>query len=87
MPNSGRPPAREGISPRKTVLRGYVPEKGEYFAARAGDSPYPLGALLPAGAALPRPVPGSAAAPDKPPAGKTSPAKAWAAFVLSGPGN
>ena len=57
MPNSGRPPARGGISPRKTVLRGYVPEKGEYFAARAGDSPYPPGALLPAGAALLRPVP------------------------------
>ena len=34
-----------------------MPEKGEYFAARAGDSPYPPGALLTAGAALPRPVP------------------------------
>ena len=39
VPNSGRPPARAGISPRKTVLRGRVPEE-EYFAARAGDSPF-----------------------------------------------
>ncbi|MEK0145557.1 pseudouridine synthase [Corynebacterium yonathiae] len=38
-------------------MHGHVPEKGEYFAARAGDSPYPPGALLTAGAALPRPVP------------------------------
>ena len=57
VPDSGRPPARAGISPRKTVLRGYVPEEGEYFAARAGDSPFPADTVLPAGAALPRPVP------------------------------
>ena len=57
VPNSGRPPARAGISPRKTVLRGRVPEEGEYFAARAGDSPFSPGTVLPLGAALPHPVP------------------------------
>jgi CHAT domain-containing protein len=37
---------------------------------------------------LPVPVPGSAARPsDKGPKHKTSPARAWAAFVLSGPGD
>ena len=57
VPNSGRPPSRAGISPRKTVLRGRVPEEGEYFAARAGDSPFSPGTVLPPGAALPHPVP------------------------------
>ena len=52
VPNSGRPPARRGISPRKTVLRGHVPEKGEYFAARAGDSPFSPGTVLPLGATI-----------------------------------
>ena len=51
VPDPGRPPARAGISPRKTVLRGRVPEEGEYFAARAGDSPFPPGTVLPPGAA------------------------------------
>jgi CHAT domain-containing protein len=36
---------------------------------------------------LPAPVPGSARPAGKAPAGKTSPARAWAAFVLSGPGD
>jgi CHAT domain-containing protein len=37
---------------------------------------------------LPRPVVGSATKPqEKPPVGKTSPARAWAAFVMAGPGN
>ena len=57
VPDSGRPPARAGISPHKTVLRGRVPEEGEYFAALAGDSPFPAGTVLPPGAALPRSVP------------------------------
>jgi CHAT domain-containing protein len=32
-------------------------------------------------------LPGSTKEPDKPTPGKTAPAKAWAAFVLSGPGD
>lgn len=56
-PRAFRPPAREGISPRKVVLRDRVPLEGEYWAARAGDSPFPEGTLLPAGASLPRPIP------------------------------
>ncbi|HZK32687.1 MAG TPA: pseudouridine synthase [Corynebacterium sp.] len=52
----GRPPARAGITATRTVLHGKVPE-GEYYAARAGDSPYLPGTLLTAGTALPRPVP------------------------------
>jgi CHAT domain-containing protein len=36
---------------------------------------------------LPKPVLGSGKVPDKPTTGKTSPARAWAAFVLSGPGD
>ena len=69
VPDPGRPSARAGISPRKTVLRGRVPEEGEYFAARAGDSPFPAGTVLPAGAALPRPVPAwyHPAVPPEPP--------------------
>lgn len=56
---SSRPPigCRDGISPAKTVLRGHVPDSPEYYAARAGDSPFAEGELLPAGMALPRPVP------------------------------
>ena len=34
-----------------------MPEEGEYFAARAGDSPFPPGTALPPGAVLPHPVP------------------------------
>jgi hypothetical protein len=34
-----------------------------------------------------KPMPGSATPPEKAPAGKTSPARAWAAFVVSGPGD
>ena len=52
-----RPPAREGISPRKVVLQAVVPADTEYFAAAAGDSPFSPGQLLPAGMALSRPVP------------------------------
>jgi CHAT domain-containing protein len=36
---------------------------------------------------LPKPVIGSGKVPDKPTTGKTSPARAWGAFVLSGPGD
>lgn len=39
------------------VLRDRVPLEGEYWAARAGDSPFPEGTLLPAGASLLRPIP------------------------------
>lgn len=48
---------REGISPQKTVLRGHVPSEGEYWAARAGDSPFAEGEKLRPGQPLPRPVP------------------------------
>ncbi len=53
----GRPPAREGISPRKKVLRGRVPTTGQYWAARAGDSPFTPGQLLAPGARLTGPTP------------------------------
>ena len=36
---------------------------------------------------LPVPKVGSAGVPEKLPAGKTSPARTWAAFVISGPGD
>lgn len=52
----GRPPAREGIPARKVVLSGVVPP-GEYFAARAGDSPFTPGERITPGTHLPRPVP------------------------------
>lgn len=56
---SRRPPipAREGISPRKTVLRGVVPDAPEYFAALAGDSPFHEGEKIPAGLELHKLVP------------------------------
>lgn len=50
-------PAREGISPRRVVLRGVVPTDREYWAGAAGDAPYRWGTLLPAGAELDRPQP------------------------------
>lgn len=52
----GRPPAREGIPARRVVLRGEVPV-GQFWAARAGDSPFAPGELLVPGTALDRPVP------------------------------
>ncbi|QPK80295.1 pseudouridine synthase [Corynebacterium lizhenjunii] len=55
-PASGRPPAREGISATKTVLRGVVPP-GQFWAARAGDSPFAPGTLLEPGTQLLGPVP------------------------------
>lgn len=52
-----RPPAREGISPRKAVLHGTVPAAPQYWAAEAGDSPFPAGALLEPGTRLECPIP------------------------------
>lgn len=52
----GRPPARDGLTAVRTVLRGTVSD-GEFFAARAGDSPYRPGELIAPGTALARPVP------------------------------
>lgn len=56
MNDSGRPPARDGISARRVVLQDRVPE-GEFFAARAGDSPFQPGELLQAGTVLERAIP------------------------------
>ena len=66
---SYRPPAREGISPRKTVLVGRVPADVAYWAASAGDSPFSPGERLPAGRLLERPVPAwyHPAVPPEPP--------------------
>ena len=50
-------PAREGISPRKVMLSGQVPESPAYVAGEAGDSPFPVGSPLPPGLVLERPVP------------------------------
>lgn len=50
-------PAREGISPRKVMLSGRVPESPAYVAGQAGDSPFSAGTLLPPGLLLERPVP------------------------------
>jgi CHAT domain-containing protein len=36
---------------------------------------------------IPKPIVSSAKPPVVPPKGKTSPVRAWAAFVVSGPGN
>lgn len=52
----GRPPARDGLTAVRTVLRGTTPV-GEFFAARAGDSPYRPGELIAPGTVLERPVP------------------------------
>ncbi|MGO2611733.1 pseudouridine synthase [Corynebacterium flavescens] len=49
--------SREGISPRKTVLHGIVPPSPQYWAARAGDSPFAPGELLRPGTVLPKPIP------------------------------
>lgn len=57
MTNSGRPPARNGISARRTVVRAGVVPEGEYFAARAGDSPFQPGEILPPGTIIDRDVP------------------------------
>lgn len=51
-----KPPAREGISWRKRVLDGVVPE-GTFVAASAGDSPFAEGTALPPGTRLGRPTP------------------------------
>lgn len=50
-------PAREGISPQRTVLRGVVPADRPYWAGAAGDSPFAFGQLLTPGTVLDRPVP------------------------------
>ncbi|MDO5513103.1 pseudouridine synthase [Corynebacterium sp.] len=50
-------PARQGISPRRVVLRGVVPGDREYWAGAAGDAPFAWGTLLEAGAELERPQP------------------------------
>lgn len=51
-----KPPARQGISWQKRILRGFVPE-GTFLAASAGDSPFEDGAVLKPGTPLARPVP------------------------------
>lgn len=53
-----RPEPRAGVSAQRIVLRTIVPDDGvEYFAAAAGDSPYPAGTLLPPGTLLQVPTP------------------------------
>lgn len=47
---------RDGISPRKTMLRGIVPAHPQFYAGRAGDSPFSFGTVFPPGTALSRPV-------------------------------
>lgn len=54
---SGRPPARNGISARRVVLRAGVVPEGEFFAARAGDSPFQPGTILPSGTVIERDLP------------------------------
>lgn len=56
MRADGRPPARDGITARRVVLTGAVPA-GEFWAARAGDSPFTPGELLAPGAQLARDIP------------------------------
>lgn len=51
-----RPPARDGITAQRVVLKGVVPE-GEFFARPAGDSPFIPGQLIAPGTVLDKPVP------------------------------
>ncbi len=51
-----RPPAREGISPRKVMLTGIVPATPTYWAGEAGDSAFSPGARLEPGTVLPGPT-------------------------------
>ncbi|WP_231699688.1 MULTISPECIES: pseudouridine synthase [Corynebacterium] len=53
-----RPTPRQGVSAQRVVLRGHVPADGvEYWAAGAGDSPFPPGTLLEPLTALDVPTP------------------------------
>lgn len=52
----GRPAARDGITARKVMVSGKIPA-GEYWAARAGDSPFVPGEILHPGTVVPRPLP------------------------------
>ncbi|WP_042530327.1 pseudouridine synthase [Corynebacterium singulare] len=51
-----RPPAREGISPRKVMLTGIVPASPAYWAGQAGDSAFSPGTRLEPGTRLPGPT-------------------------------
>ncbi|ACP32579.1 pseudouridine synthase [Corynebacterium aurimucosum] len=51
-----RPPAREGISPRKVMLTGIVPATPTYWAGEAGDSAFSPGTRLEPGTVLPGPT-------------------------------
>lgn len=51
-----RPPAREGISPRKVMLTGIVPASPTYWAGEAGDSAFSPGTRLEPGTLLPGPT-------------------------------
>ena len=51
-----RPPAREGISPRKVMLTGIVPASPTYWAGEAGDSAFSPGTRLEPGTQLPGPT-------------------------------
>lgn len=51
-----RPPAREGISPRKVMLTGIVPATPTYWAGEAGDSAFSPGTRLEPGTLLPGPT-------------------------------
>lgn len=50
-------PVRGGISPQRVVLRGVVPDDREYWAGRAGDSPFVFGERLLPGTRLTGPQP------------------------------
>lgn len=52
MREDGRPPAREGITATRVLLGPGAVPAGEYWAARAGDSPYPPGSPLAPGTVL-----------------------------------
>lgn len=51
-----RPPARDGISPRKVMLNGIVPASHTYVAGEAGDSGFSPGTVLEPGTELPGPT-------------------------------
>ncbi|MCG7259834.1 pseudouridine synthase [Corynebacterium aurimucosum] len=51
-----RPPAREGISPRKVMLTGIVPASPTHWAGEAGDSAFSPGTHLEPGTVLPGPT-------------------------------
>lgn len=50
-------PARDGISPRRVVLRGVVDNHHEYVAGQSGDGDFAYGDVIPAGTTLRRPQP------------------------------